>query len=170
MDAGRVRAANGYDPTHVSRIESGKRPATEVFAKLCDQVFPHRAGWFSEFYDESRTWIATPPWFRNYVSYEQLALTLRNWFPSLIDGLLQTEDYARKILAVGTGAAEDEVSARITTRDDAPSQWPVSMSGPCSAITISAATSRTPRPLPRNWSVTQSCTRARGRSVSNCCA
>ena len=30
----------GYDPAHVSRIESGKRPATEVFAQLCDQVFP----------------------------------------------------------------------------------------------------------------------------------
>ena len=99
MDAGRVRAAAGYDPAHVSRIESGKRPATEVFAKMCDQAFPHRAGWFAEFYEESRSWIATPPWFRNYVSHEQRAVTLRNWFPSLIDGLLQTEDYARTILA-----------------------------------------------------------------------
>jgi transcriptional regulator with XRE-family HTH domain len=122
----------GYDPAHVSRIESGKRPATEVFAKLCDQAFLHRAGWFSEFYDESRTWIATPPWFRNYVSHEQLAMTLRNWFPSLIDGLLQTEDYARKILSVGPGATEDEVSARlaarmkrqaILTREDPPTAW-----------------------------------------------
>jgi transcriptional regulator with XRE-family HTH domain len=123
----------GYDPAHVSRIESGKRPATEVFAKLCDQAFPHRAGWFSEFYDESRTWIATPPWFRNFVSHEQLALTLRNWFPSLIDGLLQTEDYARKILAVGPGATEDEVSARLAARmkrqailtreEDPPTAW-----------------------------------------------
>jgi transcriptional regulator with XRE-family HTH domain len=34
----------GYDPAHISRIESGKRPATEVFAQMCDQVFPHRAG------------------------------------------------------------------------------------------------------------------------------
>jgi hypothetical protein len=33
-------------------------------SQLCDQVFPHRAGWFSEFYEESRTWIATPLWFR----------------------------------------------------------------------------------------------------------
>jgi transcriptional regulator with XRE-family HTH domain len=122
----------GYDPAHLSRIESGKRPATEVLAQLCDQVFPHRAGWFSEFYAESRTWIATPPWFRNYVSHEQRALTLRNWFPSLLDGLLQTEDYAREILAVSPGVTDDEVNARlaarmkrqvILTRDDPPAAW-----------------------------------------------
>ena len=122
----------GYDPAHLSRIESGKRPATEVLAQLCDQVFPHRAGWFSEFYEESRTWIATPPWFRNYVSHEQRALTLRNWFPSLLDGLLQTEDYAREILAVSPGVTDDEVNARlaarmkrqvILTRDDPPAAW-----------------------------------------------
>jgi hypothetical protein len=122
----------GYDPAHVSRIESGKRPATDVFARLCDQAFPHRNGWFSEFYEESRTWIATPPWFRNYVSHEQRAHTLRNWFPSLLDGLLQTEDYARAILAVSPGVTDDEVSARlaarmkrqaILTRDDPPAAW-----------------------------------------------
>ena len=71
----------GYDPAHLSRIESGKRPATEILAQLCDQVFPHRAGWFGEFYEESRTWIATPPWFRNFLSHEERAVTLRNWFP-----------------------------------------------------------------------------------------
>jgi transcriptional regulator with XRE-family HTH domain len=122
----------GYDPGHVSRIESGKRPATDVFAKACDQVFPHRADWFSEFYEESRSWIATPPWFRNYVSHEQRARTLRNWFPSLMDGLLQTEEYARKILAVSPGTTEDQVDARlaarlkrqsILTREDAPTAW-----------------------------------------------
>ena len=93
---------------------------------------PRRAGWFGEFYEESRTWIATPPWFRNCVSHEQRALTLRNWFPSLLDGLLQTEDYAREILAVSPGVTEDEVNARlaarmkrqvILTRDDPPTAW-----------------------------------------------
>jgi hypothetical protein len=116
----------------VSRIEGGKRPATEVFAQECDQAFPRRAGWFSEFYEESRTWIATPPWFRNYVSHEQRALSLRNWFPSLLDGLLQTEAYARAILAASPGVTEDEVNARlaarmkrqaILTRDDPPTAW-----------------------------------------------
>jgi hypothetical protein len=81
---------------------------------MCDQAFPHRDGWFSEFYEESRTWIATPPWFRNYVSHEQRAATLRNWFPSLLlDGLLQTDDYARAILSVNPGVTDDEVTDRL---------------------------------------------------------
>jgi hypothetical protein len=93
---------------------------------------PVAAIWFSEFYEESRTWIATPPWFRNYVSHEQRARTLRNWFPSLLDGLLQTEDYARQILSAGPGATEDEISAwlaarikrqAILVRDDPPTAW-----------------------------------------------
>jgi transcriptional regulator with XRE-family HTH domain len=122
----------GYDPAHLSRIESGKRPATEELARVCDQVFPHRAGWFSEFYDESRTWIATPPWFRNFVAHEQRASTLRNWFPSLIDGLLQTEDYARGILSASPGVTDEAVSARLAARmkrqailtgDDPPTAW-----------------------------------------------
>jgi transcriptional regulator with XRE-family HTH domain len=51
----------GYHPGQISRIENGKRPPTELFAQMCDRAFPDRDGWFSEFYAESRTWIATPP-------------------------------------------------------------------------------------------------------------
>ena len=54
-------------------------------------------------------WIATPPWFRSFVSHEQRATTLRNWFPGLLDGLVQTEDYARAILTVSPGVTEDEI-------------------------------------------------------------
>src|SRR5690349_20264974 len=57
----------GYDPGQISRIENGKRPPTELFARMCDEAFPDLGGWFSEFYAESRTWIATPPWFRSWV-------------------------------------------------------------------------------------------------------
>jgi transcriptional regulator with XRE-family HTH domain len=69
----------GYDAAHVSRIETGKRPATELFAQMCDRALPERGGWFSEFYEESRTWIATPPWFRSWVDHEGHAASLRIW-------------------------------------------------------------------------------------------
>jgi hypothetical protein len=59
----------GYDAAHVSRIENGKRPATKLIAEMCDRAFPERGGWFGEFYEESRTWIATPPWFRDWVDH-----------------------------------------------------------------------------------------------------
>ena len=122
----------GYDPGQISRIETGKRPPTELFAQMCDEAFPDRDGWFSEFYAESRTWIATPPWFRSWVEHEQHAATLRIWQLGVLSGLLQTEDYARSILAVNPGVTDDDVSARlaarlerqaILTRDDPPAAW-----------------------------------------------
>ena len=122
----------GYDPGQISRIENGKRAPTELFARMCDQAFPDRDGWFSEFYAESRTWIATPPWFRDWVEHEQKAATLRIWQPSVLSGLLQTEDYARAILAVYPSVTDEQVgewlAARlarqaILTRDDPPGAW-----------------------------------------------
>ncbi len=122
----------GYDPAHLGRVENGKRPATILLAQMCDQVFPGRSGWFGEFYEESRTWIATPPWFRDWVDREQRAATLRNWYLGVLDGLLQTEDYARCIQGVTPGVTEDEVNARVAarmkrqailTREDPPTAW-----------------------------------------------
>jgi transcriptional regulator with XRE-family HTH domain len=122
----------GYDPGQISRIENGKRPPTELFAQMCDRAFPDRDGWFSEFYAESCTWIATPPWFRSWVEHEQQAATLRIWQLGVLSGLLQTADYARSILAVNPGVTEDEIGARlgarlerqvVLTRDDPPTAW-----------------------------------------------
>jgi transcriptional regulator with XRE-family HTH domain len=122
----------GYDPGQISRIENGKRPPTELFAQMCDRAFPDRDGWFGEFYAESRTWIATPPWFRGWIEHEENAATLRIWQMGVLSGLLQTEGYARTILAVEPGVTDDEVSARIAarlerqailTRDDPPAVW-----------------------------------------------
>jgi transcriptional regulator with XRE-family HTH domain len=122
----------GYDPGQISRIENGRRPPTELFAQMCDRAFPDRDGWFSEFYAESCTWIATPPWFRNWIEHEQQAATLRIWQPCVLSGLLQTEAYARAILAVNPGVTDDQVNERLAarlarqavlTRDDPPAAW-----------------------------------------------
>ena len=93
-DAGR---ALGYDDAQVSRVETGKRPATESFAKACDRVWPERNGWFLDYYTESREWLATPPWFRPWLPIEAAATDLRVWQNDVVPGLLQTEDYARAI-------------------------------------------------------------------------
>ena len=122
----------GYDPGQISRIENGKRPPTELFAQMCDRAFPDRDGWFTEFYAESCTWIATPPWFRSWVEHEQGAATLRIWQLGVLSGLLQTADYARAILTVNPGVTQDEVGARlaarlerqaILARDEPPTAW-----------------------------------------------
>jgi DNA-binding XRE family transcriptional regulator len=123
----------GYAPGAISRVENGKRPPTELFAQMCDRAFPERGGWYAEFYAESRTWIATPPWFRNWVEHEQHTRTLRIWQLGVLSGLLQTEDYARTILAANPETPdEDQLSARVAARlkrqailtiDDALTAW-----------------------------------------------
>ena len=91
----------GIDAGHLSRIENGKRPPTEAIARACDAVFPERKGWFSEYYEDSRTWA--PPGFRSWAEYEDKAPRLSVWSPGVIHGLLQTEDYARALLDTAPG-------------------------------------------------------------------
>lgn len=123
-----------YHPTAISRIENGKRPPTESFADQCDRVFPERRCWFHEFWEESKGWMALPAWLRDWASHEQSTRILRDWCPSIVTGLLQTEDYARYASATTPLVGEDEVSPRVAARmarqqrvllrdDDPPAAW-----------------------------------------------
>jgi transcriptional regulator with XRE-family HTH domain len=44
-----LSARSGIDYSHLSRIESGKRPPTEAMADVLDAAFPGRNGWFREY-------------------------------------------------------------------------------------------------------------------------
>ena len=83
---------------------------------MCDQVFPERRGWFREYYEESKTW--TPPGFKDWREHEDKATALRDWWPSIITGLGQTEDYARALLGTSLGATEEIIAARLAARMD----------------------------------------------------
>jgi transcriptional regulator with XRE-family HTH domain len=104
----------GIDAGHLSRIENGKRPPTEAIALACDSAFPERRGWFSEYYEDSRTWA--PPGFRSWAEYEDKAAHLRVWSPGVLHGLLQTEDYAHALLETSPGAGDEVVAARLASR------------------------------------------------------
>lgn len=54
--------------------------------------------------------------FRPFESYEQTAKMLRTFEHSLTPGLLQTEDYARAVLATHPGTTDEEVSERVAGR------------------------------------------------------
>jgi transcriptional regulator with XRE-family HTH domain len=124
-------ARTGIDFTTASRIENGKRPPNEAVAKACDSVWPERRGWFLEYYEESKSWV--PAGFRSWAEYEDKAVTLRVWSPGVVDGLLQTESYARAFLSTVPGATDEIVSARLANRmerqrrilkrDDPPASW-----------------------------------------------
>jgi transcriptional regulator with XRE-family HTH domain len=104
----------GIDAGHLSRIENGKRPPTEAIALACDAVFPERRGWFLEYYEESKSWA--PPGFRVWAEYEDKAANMRGWSPSVLHGLLQTEDYARALLSTATGVSDEIVATRLASR------------------------------------------------------
>jgi hypothetical protein len=60
--------------------------------------------------------MALPAWLRDWASYEQSTLILRDWCSSIVTGLLQAEDYARYASATTPLVGEDEVSARVAAR------------------------------------------------------
>jgi DNA-binding XRE family transcriptional regulator len=121
----------GLNAGYLSRIENGKRPPTLHVARACDAVFPERRGWFTEYYEDSREW--TPPGFRSWSEYEDVATSVRAWSPGVLDGFVQTEAYARALLKTALGATPEIVSTRLAARmerqrrvvfrDDPPTTW-----------------------------------------------
>jgi transcriptional regulator with XRE-family HTH domain len=99
-----------------SRIENGKSPPTRKVAAACDVAFHERKGWFTEYYEESKSWM--PAGFRSWAEYEDKAAELLVWSSGIIDGLAQTEDYARALLSIHPGATEEVVSTRLKGRMD----------------------------------------------------
>jgi transcriptional regulator with XRE-family HTH domain len=109
-------ARTGINIGHASRIENGKRPPTEKVAAACDTAFPGRRGWFSEYYAELQTWSEVPAAFKDWSELEDKAASLRDWWPSVVSGLLQTEDYAAALLRTYPGVREETVEARLANR------------------------------------------------------
>ena len=101
---------------HLSRIENGKRPPTENVATACDAAFPERRGWFTEYYEELRGWSEVPAAFRNWAELEEKATRLCDWWPSVVTGLLQTQDYARALINVVPGTTPETAAARLANR------------------------------------------------------
>jgi transcriptional regulator with XRE-family HTH domain len=108
---------SGIDAGTISRIENGTRAPTLAVAQALDAVFPERDGWFSDWVRESSEWSEVPAGFRSWADYEEAARTLRSWWPSVIDGLLQTPGYAAALVTLFPGVtpqqARDRTSARI---------------------------------------------------------
>jgi Domain of unknown function (DUF5753)/Helix-turn-helix domain len=107
---------SGYDAGHLSRVENGKRPPTEALAAACDAVFPERRGWFTDWYQESRSWSEVPAGFRSWSELEDKAARLYDWMPGTVTGVLQSPDYARAILATFPAVTHDTIAARLAAR------------------------------------------------------
>jgi transcriptional regulator with XRE-family HTH domain len=105
----------GLDAAHLGRVESGKRPPTTKIAEALDTVFPERRGYFTEWLDESQHWPEIPATFKSWSDYEDKSATLRDWSPSIITGLLQTQEYTRTLLSV-QDISQETLAARLANR------------------------------------------------------
>ncbi|MDX6335914.1 MAG: hypothetical protein QOG05_3254 [Streptosporangiaceae bacterium] len=107
----------GYSGAQVGKVEMGERAPSQDFAQGCDVALPEAGGLFARIYQLARRWDGGyPSWFTEWVESERRATSLCWWEPLLIPGLLQTADYARAILAVGTGTTEDKLSDLVAAR------------------------------------------------------
>jgi hypothetical protein len=106
----------GIDAGHWSRIENGKRPPTLKIAAACDNAFPERRNWYTDYFNDLQKWSEVPSWFKPWHEFEMNASSLRSWSPGSIDGLMQTEAYARAQIGLAPGITPDQVAERVANR------------------------------------------------------
>ena len=100
----------------ISYLENAKRvPSAELAVEL-DRVFG--TDFFSEFYPLVIRY-AYPSWFLPYVAMERDATSIRMFDSQVVSGLLQTEAYARALLASGRPDHVDGLVAARLTRQEA---------------------------------------------------
>ncbi|MFF0724195.1 helix-turn-helix domain-containing protein [Streptomyces sp. NPDC004134] len=100
----------------------------DAFVALTEEA--NEPGWWQRFHD------ILPDWFSMYVSLEGAASLIRSYEPHFVPGLMQTEDYARHVLKVGSlgrvapAEIERHVALRmerqdLLTREEAPRFWAI---------------------------------------------
>ncbi|MDH6462322.1 transcriptional regulator with XRE-family HTH domain [Micromonospora sp. A200] len=108
--------ALSYSGALVAKVETCERRPSLDFARRCDTVFG-ADGRFERIQRRiSRETVV--PWFRDWAGIEQEATALRTFEPLCVPGLLQTEGYARALLAGGGLFAPDEIEQQVATRLD----------------------------------------------------
>jgi len=120
-----------YSPSLVAKIETCGQVPSRDFADRCDKALG-TPGTFVRMQRQC-TRVAYPGWFWPYLDREAEATVLRSWQPLVVDGLLQTEEYARAMLRAGRPRDSDEkidqlVTARldrqaILSREAPPDLW-----------------------------------------------
>jgi len=127
MTQQQLAEATDYTRSYVAMVETGERLGSDQFAKNCDGVFNTPES-FTRL-RERLSRAVLPPWFEPYAQLEREARIIRSFQSQVMPGYLQTEDYARAMLAaVRPENLEDLVSGRmarrrVLERDDRPHVW-----------------------------------------------
>lgn len=132
-EASNITSAQAADairatPSKISRLERGRTTARqrdvadlltlygitghaerEQLLELARQT--SAPGWWQQYND------VLPRWFEPYVGLERAASIIRNYEVQFVQGLLQTEDYARAVIMISNAhAPEEEIDRRVSLR------------------------------------------------------
>jgi transcriptional regulator with XRE-family HTH domain len=116
LSQGELATRLTYSESLVSLIETGRRVPSLDFARRCDEELG-TPGTFTRLQQHARM-TPLPAWFRPWAEIEALATQLRLFEYAYIPGLLQTEDYARAVLAEQPGIRDDELAEAVAARMD----------------------------------------------------
>jgi transcriptional regulator with XRE-family HTH domain len=127
MELGRV----GFKERDVADLLSlyGVTDPAERAALLSVARQANTPGWWHRYSD------VQPKWFESYLGLEAAASLIRSYEVQFVPGLLQTQEYARAVILLGHGAADEtEIDRRVAlrmarqqvlTRSGAPHLWVV---------------------------------------------
>ncbi|WP_326560490.1 helix-turn-helix domain-containing protein [Micromonospora sp. NBC_01796] len=114
MSQQELAEAISYSTALVGKIENGDRRPSADFARRCDSVF-NTSGLFVRIQRLiSRDGMVA--WFREWAGIEAEAIALRSFEPLFVPGLLQTEAYARALLAASALLAPGEIEQQVVAR------------------------------------------------------
>ncbi|MGH3319341.1 MAG: DUF5753 domain-containing protein [Nocardioidaceae bacterium] len=85
--------------------------------RACDEVFGTH-GDMEQLVEWVRNASAFPSWMREWLEIERSAHTLRSWQPLVVDGLLQTEAYARELVKTYPWHDDEQVEELTAARLD----------------------------------------------------
>ncbi|GAA2187026.1 helix-turn-helix transcriptional regulator [Micromonospora lupini] len=105
-----------YSGSMVSALELGQRPLDRLFLARADEVLT--TGGLLIHLLKLAERDGQPSWFRPWLDAERSARQLRCFQPTLIPGLLQTENYARAVIRCDDLLSDDEVERRVHARLD----------------------------------------------------
>ncbi|UCM88504.1 helix-turn-helix domain-containing protein [Streptomyces marincola] len=110
-----LASGTGYSVAYVSKVENGVLMPSARFAERCDLVFG-TGGLFTRLRQRISETEA-PSWAVTYLKLEAKAERVLDWSVHCLNGLLQTEDYARAILRAGNPHQDAAtIDAMVTNR------------------------------------------------------
>ncbi|GHJ10981.1 transcriptional regulator [Micromonospora humidisoli] len=105
-----------FSGSQISAIELGQRPFDRLFLRRADEVLT-TGGLLTSLLRLAERY-SQPNWFRPWLEAERQAQQLWCYHPTLVPGLLQTENYARAVIRADDMLSDDEVERRLAVRMD----------------------------------------------------